>query len=123
MRGRPAASQMATALLSSFLPVRPCCPVDRGPPGGHQSGIDDAGIVALCDELTPVMGTGARFRGDHRNGRIGEERKHFTPRQRFPGYDVVVVVDTADGEGILGEIDTETDNMRHGFPHSSSGLG
>jgi len=39
----------------------------------------------------------------------------------FFDYDMVMIVDTADGKGILGEIDTETDNMEHGLPHLLDG--
>src|SRR5690606_34495402 len=40
--------------------------------------------------------------------------------ESFPQYDLLVRVDAADGEGSLGQVDTQADNG-HGSPHSLLG--
>jgi len=60
------------------------------------------------------MGTGAGFHGDHGGWRIGKERQQLFAGQCFFDGHMIVLVDTADREGMLGQIDTETDNMGHG---------
>src|SRR5699024_1694060 len=63
------------------------------------------------------------FHGDHGRGRIGKERQQLFSGDCFLDDDMLVLVDAADGEGILGEIDTETDNMGHGLLHFRDGFG
>lgn len=86
---------------------------------GHEAGIDNPGIMAESDELpSPVVGTGAGFHDNHGGRRIDKERQELFAGQCFLDDDRVVRINTTDGDGILGQINTETDNMGQGLAHS-----
>lgn len=80
--------------------------------GGDEAGIDGPGIVAQRGEFTcPVMGAGTGLHGDEGGRRVGEELEQAGAVEGFSDGDVSGVVDAADREGILGQIDTEADNV------------
>jgi len=67
-----------------------------------------------------VVGAGTGLHSDHSRGYVGEELEQLLALEGFAKYDLLVRIDAADGERILGQVDAEADNA-HGSPHSLFG--
>lgn len=80
--------------------------------GGDEAGIDDPGLMAELGELPrPVVGAGAGLHGDDDGRCVGEELEQAGAVEGLSQHDVPVLINAADGKGILGQINTDADNL------------